>query len=421
MTSVHFPQVDYSKHPAFARLVAQARTDDARISRCVQEIDEICERFSAAPEGLAAFEADLRRRFEALAGFVQTTLPEESAALAKRLMAVTEAGLRERAAYQAKKARYAAKVPADPENRRTLGRMQVGGYCTWLLPADFITELKGMLQMDIAEVRAMAHANPGGRSAKALALYQRPALRVKARLKKLGVFEVMQGYLRSQMDFYYVALELSGPQQTWYRDCYQDAGLPMARTVYVHSDADVGMLKGMLYLGEVGPQNGPFSYVEGSNTWRRSAFRYAAHRATDTLSAEDFPLRPGNLDYEMGYYRPRFKLPEQRRLLASLPRDFMGTSHFGDDLLDGTPESEQVLRHERQFLSRDANLVLFDGSLGLHRGGLVAQGERLALQIGFRVSDASDLQKARRHVAGRARAIVGGALRSLGLRRKRSS
>jgi hypothetical protein len=417
MTDTHFPQVDYSKHPAFAGFVAQAGPGDARISHCVQEIDEICERFSAAPEALVEFEADLRRRFEMLAGLVQASLPEVSAALAKRLMAVTEAALRERAAYQAKKARYVPRAPADPENRRALERMQARGYCTWLLPADFITELKGMLQKDIDEVRAMADANPGGRSAKALALYQRPALQVKARLRKLGAFDVLEGYLRSRMDLYYVALELSRPQQTWYRDCYQDVGLAMARTVYVHSDADIGMLKGMLYLGEVGPQNGPFSYVEGSNTWRRSAFRYAAHRAIDTLSAEDFPLRPGNLDYEMGYYRPRFKLPEQRRLLASLPRDFIGTSHFGDDLLDGTPESEQVLRHERRFLSQDANLVFFDGSLGLHRGGLVAQGERLALQIGFRVSDASVLQRARRHLVGRARAVVGGALRGLRLRR----
>jgi hypothetical protein len=91
------------------------------------------------------------------------------------------------------------------------------------------------------------------------------------------------------------------------------------------------------------------------------------------------------LDYLDGYYRPRFKLTEQRRNLLTLPAALRGSTHFGDDLVDGSPLSDALLEQEHAFIGPAGTLVMFDGSRGIHRGGQVRKGgARWAVQIAFR-------------------------------------
>jgi hypothetical protein len=92
----------------------------------------------------------------------------------------------------------------------------------------------------------------------------------------------------------------------------------------------------------------------------------------------------------MGYYRPRFKLPEQRRNLLTLPAALRGSTHFGDDLLDGSHLSDALLEREHVFTGPAGTVVMFDGSRGIHRGGQPGKGgARWAVQIAFRASAAA--------------------------------
>ena len=90
-----------------------------------------------------------------------------------------------------------------------------------------------------------------------------------------------------------------------------------------------------------------------------------------------------------------------------LPKDLRGSTHFGDDLIDGSPSSDSLLRQEEVFVGDAGTLVVFDGSKGIHRGSLVDQGERWAIQIGMRVvrKGAKDgrLPESLRPLAGRLR------------------
>jgi hypothetical protein len=73
--------------------------------------------------------------------------------------------------------------------------------------------------------------------------------------------------------------------------------------------------------------------------------------------------------------KPRF-----RRLFSALPPTFQKKAKFGNDLIKDSPKVKQLMMSERCFVSSDGDLVVFDDK-GAHRGGLVQQGTRWALQI----------------------------------------
>jgi hypothetical protein len=187
--------------------------------------------------------------------------------------------------------------------------------------------------------------------------------------------------MRKPMEIFYYALEYNQPQQNWYRDCYIDIGMPTSRTAYMHFDADRDVLKAMLYLNDVGSENGPFSFIPGSHQWTRSPVVCAIHKGFDQAQWQVFRW-PDQGQY---YYRPRFKLREQRPDMLALPSRLRGSTHFGDDVIDGSPLSEDLLRQEHVFTAPAGTITLFDGSQGVHRGGLVRSGARWVIQIGLRV------------------------------------
>ena len=154
----------------------------------------------------------------------------------------------------------------------------------------------------------------------------------------------------------------------------QGAGLPTARTAYTHLDADSDIVKTVLYLSDVAPHNGPFRFIPGSHRWKRSPMAIAVQNGFDQLW-------PKYLERTGKYYRPRFRTARNRQDMLSLPREFWGTTHFGDDLLDGGEMSRELLEKEVAYTGPKGTMVLFDGSHGIHRGGLVQEGGRWVVQI----------------------------------------
>ncbi|MBL7729399.1 MAG: hypothetical protein JNM68_17015, partial [Dinghuibacter sp.] len=173
-------------------------------------------------------------------------------------------------------------------------------------------------------------------------------------------------------------LEYSTDKQTWWRDAYADAGLPTSRCVYMHNDYDYDYVKSLVYLSEVSATTGPFSYVPESHHWTRplslsfyiKELEIALSRKMRALAPKDDP-----------YYRPAMKYEAGRKLFISFPSIFRQLSHFGDDVLDGTPLSDELMSKEFQVTSDKGNFVFFTGGSGIHRGGNVYKGERWALQI----------------------------------------
>lgn len=72
-----------------------------------------------------------------------------------------------------------------------------------------------------------------------------------------------------------------------------------------------------------------------------------------------------------------------RRAFMRLPRALQFVTVFGDDLLDGSAQSDSLLAQEKTFAAKDADLVVFDGGYGIHRGARARVDCRWALQIGL--------------------------------------
>lgn len=223
----------------------------------------------------------------------------------------------------------------------------------------------------------------------------------------MGIRQLAAAYLGKPVELYYAALDHSHDRQNWYQDCYADAGVGTPKTVYMHFDADCDMIKGLLYLNDVDAKNGPFSFLPGSHLWERPHFATAVQRGFDAASAKEFAVCEDGLDYVSGYYRPRFQLLEQRRAMMSLPPHLRGSTHFGDDLLDGSPLSNALLEKEHKFVGPAGTLVMFDGSRGIHRGGQVDKnGSRWVVQVAFRVVQPRKTRSHWRKFAGEAKGRI---------------
>ena len=161
-----------------------------------------------------------------------------------------------------------------------------------------------------------------------------------------------------------VTLRRNVPGQEFCRGGWRRLGLPDCRTSGMHIDSNTNLcFNAIIYLGEVGSEQGPFKYVRGSNHYRFDEEDRAVRKAVDETPCGSVS-GAGEL----------MLLPEEYRRKAS----------FGFDLADGSPEAEQLLADEVTFTSDDGDLLLFD-SEGVHRGGDVATGHRSAILVNFKV------------------------------------
>jgi hypothetical protein len=140
------------------------------------------------------------------------------------------------------------------------------------------------------------------------------------------------------------------------------------KTVDMHIDPPLQnthqvCIKGILYLNEVTVDNGPFSYILGSNNYK-IGFLERVIRESNALC--------GLCDYKQ----------YNRELFFALPKSFQKKASIGTDLLDSSPESSILINLEHQFTSKDGDLILFDFQ-GIHRGGLRCKGERQSIELIF--------------------------------------
>lgn len=158
-----------------------------------------------------------------------------------------------------------------------------------------------------------------------------------------------------------LTLQINGPTDlSFWAKGFDDIGMPYPDTTYMHIDSNLGSLKCLIYLTDVGQDNGPFRYILGSN---RRTFRERAVRKANDISGLD----QRNAD--------------NRRLFAALPAALQRKAAFGYDMVADDPEIDTLLAGEQLFTSDKGHLILFDGDRGIHRGAMVHSGERHMLQV----------------------------------------
>lgn len=129
------------------------------------------------------------------------------------------------------------------------------------------------------------------------------------------------------------------------------------RSMGLHIDsAASASLNGVIYLNEVGPEQGPFRYVKGSNHWDWDLHDRAIRKAVDESG---FPAHGDST-------------------FLALPPELRRRANFGVDLMDDASDSKALQAREAMFCSEMGEMVLFDSD-GVHRGGDVRSGSRSAI------------------------------------------
>lgn len=197
---------------------------------------------------------------------------------------------------------------------------------------------------------------------------------ISAFITENKIIELISDYKEMDMEFIYAAWDYSHNRQRWFKNNHVIG--EMSPTNYYHFDGDDDVAKMMIYLTDVKSGNGVFKYVKGSNLQDRSIFLNCVYTSIDSLISPRF----SKLDNLYG----RGLMLYRKDLFMKFPNSFIGSTHFGDDLISPSDLAEYLISNTVEFRRLKGSVIIFDGYLGVHAGGNPISGERLAIQVAFR-------------------------------------
>lgn len=267
-------------------------------------------------------------------------------------------------------------VPAFSHPR--LSELKREGILSWTISEPDLAPLLTLLQparQDLEHQRSERLAERvqvGGTrrkfmdSEKAFSEIENPEIFAAVRdiVRKLNLEELINGYMGYKTRLVYVVLQINDESDIYWKGAFEDVGISAPATGYMHVDSEIGTFKGIIYLDEVDANNGPFCYVPGSPKWMRMWDRVI--RKTSDQSGLD--------GRDVG----------TRELFWALPSFLQRKASFGFDLDDRSEAAQTLLALEHRYTSAEGNMVTFDGDRGIHRGAMIAKGERRILQLQFR-------------------------------------
>jgi hypothetical protein len=198
--------------------------------------------------------------------------------------------------------------------------------------------------------------------------------------EKNGILQVMTRYMNKEMVVIGLAVELSVPNANWWKVDYQ-VYEQVPKTLYFHFDESIAYPKAIVYLTDVNERTGATScspnFVKNSDM---SHLQFLIGRAITCVGKEDNPRLRSFYDHK---YHQTFGCPLFRTDFSSLPDELRFSSHFGWDVIPGSELETFLLKDEQKIVGKAGTFIAFDGGLLPHRGGLILEGDRIALQVIF--------------------------------------
>ena len=381
---MRYPEIDYSKHLAYADYGSESNCDDSLIVSIVREIDNVNKNFLSlsvlnhndAHDALSKIKACMDQIFFDLGGMEQSIISREWLNLSLRWT------LSDLACEYARKVfsfREYKGTNLSHEGKRQLELMQNQGMYIADLPLKVFSSIRELALSYRDELRHRALTDPLNRSVINVSFNSSLWNAVKLASKEAGIIDVLSDFKKNQMTLLGAGLEYSCAEQSWHQDLYSDVGLADSPLRYLHVDEGDCLPKSMIYITSVNEENGATRAIPRSNLWERSDFLFRMHKALDSVVGNRYASY-----VRKSHYRPIARHPELRRIFMCLPTVFQGTSHFGDDLLEGSDIANVLERMEKPYYSKGGDALVFDGPHLLHRGSLVKSGERMAIQVVYR-------------------------------------
>jgi hypothetical protein len=180
---------------------------------------------------------------------------------------------------------------------------------------------------------------------------------VETILADSGLAAAADAYMGRKVKLMDINPQINDPSDSFWRDIFEDRpGIDLPRTAYCHRDSSGGDLKAIIYMTDVGTDEGPFSFAVGSNHMVISQLDNLLCEANDHNSFSGTDL-------------------DARASFAALPAKLRQKGAFGNDLDDAAPLSHQIANALWEIKGSKGSIVLFD-TKGVHRGGMVDAGER---------------------------------------------
>ena len=176
-------------------------------------------------------------------------------------------------------------------------------------------------------------------------------------MEKHGMIAAANAYVGRETKVTHLLMQINDPADSYFHGNFKDIGLEDTKCNYMHVDTSYDQVKCAIYLNEVDLNNGAFSFVLKSHYARPVGFEGLLRRAMDRSNLTSFK-------------------PVYRKMFNALPKALQKKCTFGADLLDGSAESEAMLKNEYPLTSQVGNVGLFANN-GVHRGGLTKTGERI--------------------------------------------
>ena len=197
--------------------------------------------------------------------------------------------------------------------------------------------------------------------------------------REQGIFEIVSNYVGIKYETVGVSLELSVEGSSWWKNNHTSSLTP--KTMYAHLDESIYAPKSIIYLSDVSAQNGPTSSFTGIyEKFANNPLQDALGRVIGNVGNRD------NSELKSFYDKPyhqSFASEKFRRHFMRLPSELRFNSHLGWDILPGTSLENLMVTSEEVLTGCAGTFVVFDGSMLLHRGGLIEKGERIVLQVVF--------------------------------------
>jgi len=179
----------------------------------------------------------------------------------------------------------------------------------------------------------------------------------------LGLTEAASAYLKRPVGVGHIAAEVVDAPGAPPASPFADVGVDASPCDGFKVDLGYNAMKLVIYLDEVGPANGPLTYVAGSN---RAATRFGdalIRRANDLCGLSS-------------------RLQAWRETFYALPAGLQRKALFGADLVADSNFATAIQSHQVAVTSSEGNAVLYDPA-GIHRDAAPTQGRRTAVIVRF--------------------------------------
>ena len=257
-------------------------------------------------------------------------------------------------------------APKTAAGRELLAGIERDGIVAVRLAAAQVTEMAERLQPYFAALeQRLASKSPDQREFDETRLWidadKDPELYAwfNETMRSAGVVEAASAYLKRPVAVAHIVPQINDPTDNFWANHFVDAGVEDSACDYCHVDATYNLLKMIVYVNEVTAENGPFSYVRGSHRAAKGFWDGMIRRANDYAG--------------LSWTERRY-----RELFLALPRALQRKGAFGADIPNDSAYLGPILDNEMCVTSENGNGVLFDPD-GIHRGGMVRSGRRLAV------------------------------------------